>query len=290
MTNKNVFEIIDRLMDTSADKLAYHATEVFTAIAHGYYYIRPGKDTVKFLDKIDNLLEASRKLSKKMYNKTKNEIPYEEWICGKVASEALVIMRSMFNERTFNYFKEAMKDDMEIAFDNELLENYLYFLDMKDLKSVFEGIIAFKESNNFFLSDKNYKLMMEEFEYCSIYVAEQEADNEDDLKEHVEYIKSTPKSFFNYLCRETIIDIIYRHIDIDPILLAHMIKAYIYTESTNTAAEYMGLAAKVMYIYNVDIFNPTIADMDKIHLEDYDSKRSKVIYRNKAGNFMAVQI
>lgn len=28
----------------------------------------------------------------------------------------------------------------------------------------------------------------------------------------------------------------------------------------------------------------------KIHLEDYDSKRSKVIYRNKAGNFMAVQI
>lgn len=36
MTNKNIIEIIDRLMDTNAAKIAYNATEVFTAIAHGY--------------------------------------------------------------------------------------------------------------------------------------------------------------------------------------------------------------------------------------------------------------
>ncbi len=280
MTNKNVFEIIDRLMDPNADKIVFNATEVFTAIVHGYYYISPGKDTMKFLNKIDSILDAARKNAKKMNNKTKNGIPYKEWICGKIANEALTVMRTMFNERTFNYFKALMKDDMDVTFTNELLEDRLYYLDLKELKTLLEGIIAFKESNNFFISDENYTLMMKEFEYCSIYVAEQEADNEADFQEHVEYIKGTPLAFFHYLCRETIIDIIYSHVDIDPILLAHMIKVYLDTESTNTAADYMGLAAKVMYVYDVDAFNSTITDVDKIHLEDYDAKHSNVIYRN----------
>ena len=288
MTNKNVIEIIDRLMDPNTDHLVYNVTEVFTAIVHGYYYIHPGKDTVKFLNKIDGMLEAARKSSKQMHKKMKSELSYEEWICGKIASEALVVMRSMFNERTFNYFKAQMKDDMEVAFTDELLEYYLYFLDMQELKKAFEGIFAFKESNNFFISDENYKLMMKEFEDCCILVAKQETDNETNFKEHVEYIKATPLAFFEYLCRETIIEIIYSYIDIDPILLAHMIKAYIYTESTNTAADYMAVAATAMYVYDIDVFNPTIKNVDKIQLENYDAEHCNVIYHNKSGKLMVV--
>lgn len=272
MTNKEVIEIIDRLMDPNADNVAYNPTEVFTALVHGYYYIHPGKDTKKFLNKIDSILESARKSSKRMYKKMRTELPYEEWICEKIAREALVVVRSMFNGRTLNYFKEAMKSEIKTAFTNELLEHYLYFLDIKELKTLLEGIIAFKESNNFFISDENFELMIKEFEDCSIYVAEQEADDEVDFKEHVKYIKDTPMAFFHYLCRETIIDIIYSYIDIDPILLAHMIKAYIYTESPNTAADYMGLAAKVMYIYDVDVFNPTITSLTQISSKKTQSK------------------
>jgi hypothetical protein len=272
-------------MDPNTDYLVYNVTEVFTALVHGYYYIHPGKDTMKFLNKIDGILNAARKYAKNMYNKTKNGIPYEEWIWGKIASEALIVMRSMFNERTFNYFKAQMKDDMEVTFTDKLLEYYLYFLDMQELKKTFEGIFAFKESNNFFISDENYELMMKEFEDCCILIAKQEADNETDFKEHVEYIKATPLAFFDYLCRETIIEIIYSYIDIDPILLAHMIKAYIYTESTNTAADYMAVAATAMYVYDIDVFNPSITDVDKI-----DANRSQAFYRNKVGNFMMVQV
>ena len=290
MTNKNVFEIIERLMSPDADKIVFNSTEVFTAIVHGYYYIHSGKDTMKFLNKIDSILEANRKNAKNMHNKTKNGMPYEEWLCGKIVSEALAVMRTMFNERTLNYFKTLMKDTMDVAFTDELLEDYLYFLDVKELKTLLEGIIAFKESNNFFISDENYNLMMKEFEHRSIYVAEQEVDNEADFQEHVEYIKATPMAFFHYLCRETIIDIIYSHVDIDPILLAHMIKVYLDTESTNTAADYMGLAAKVMYVYDVDVFNPSITDVDKICLEDYAAKYSKVLYHNKAGIVRTVSV
>lgn len=262
MTNKNIFEIINKLTSTTNGNYSedFTAREIFTAIAHGYCYIRPGKDTAKFLDKIDNISEKYWSDRKKMYSKSKDGIPFEKWLWWKMSREYLDVIREMFAERTLNYFREAMKDDMKNVYDNELLEDYLYHLDMKELKQVFEGIVTFKESNNFFLSDENYKLMMEEFKECSIYVAEQGAVNQDDFKEHVDYINKTPMFFFNYLCREIIIDIIYRHIDIDPILLAHMIKAYIYTESTNTAAEYTGIAAKLMYGYDIDIFGQEISD------------------------------
>ena len=45
MTNKDVINIINRLVHSSEQNVVYNAEEVFTAIAHGYYYIRPGKDT-----------------------------------------------------------------------------------------------------------------------------------------------------------------------------------------------------------------------------------------------------
>ena len=105
MTNKNVIEIIDRLMDSEAEQLVYTASEVFTAIAHGYYFIRPGKNTAKFLEKIDGILEKYWNDRDKMYVKTKHGVPYEEWLWGKMASEALLVMRSMFNKNTYAYQK-----------------------------------------------------------------------------------------------------------------------------------------------------------------------------------------
>ena len=289
MTNRDVIEIITRLMDPLTDKMVYNITEVFTAIAHGYSFIHPGKDTTKFFRRIEGILESARKDMKKRKNKAKNETAYEEWLYDKIVSEAVLVMRMLFNERVFNYFKELTKDSVDVAFTGERLEDYLYFLDTKELRSLLGGIIAFKENNNFFISDENYRLMMEEFEYRSIYVAQQEADSEADFMEHVEYIKTTPMPGFDYLCRETIIDIIYRYIDIDPVLLAHMIKVYLCTESTNMAADYMGLAAKAMYVFGVDVFDPLVTDEDEIQLEDNDINHSNVPYSNEADKLMVVK-
>jgi hypothetical protein len=191
MTNQNVFEIIDRLMTPSNKGLVFTPSEVFTAIANGFYYIHPGKDTAKFLEKIDRILQYGWKERRQMYRKSKNGIPYEERIWGKMASEALASMREMFNERTYRYYKEKIDDDRKLKYDKNLLENYLYYLSEKDLKEVFTGILSFKESNNFFISDDNYKLMMEEFKCCSTYVAEQESESKEDYTEHFKFISTT---------------------------------------------------------------------------------------------------
>ena len=53
MTNRDAINIINRLMDPNAERFAFNADEVFAAIVHGYYYIRPGKNTMKFVKKIN---------------------------------------------------------------------------------------------------------------------------------------------------------------------------------------------------------------------------------------------
>ena len=52
-----------------------------------------------------------------------------------------------------------------------------------------------------------------------------------------------------------------------------------------TAAELTGLAVYIEEAYGLDIFNPTITDIDKI-----DVKRATAFYRNRSGNFMTAQV
>ena len=56
MTNRDVIDIINRLIDPNAKRFSFNADEVFAAIVHGYYYIRPGKNTAKFVKKINKIL------------------------------------------------------------------------------------------------------------------------------------------------------------------------------------------------------------------------------------------
>jgi hypothetical protein len=128
--------------------------------------------------------------------------------------------------------------------------------------------------------------MMTEFKDYCIYVTGQESEDDTDFEENVEFINSNPKFFFYYLCRETIIDIIYKHIDIDPVLLAHMIKTYVYTEESKTAAEYTGLAAKLIYGYDVDVFEPIITDEGKMTPEIFKANDANVTFTNGSSKFM----
>jgi hypothetical protein len=64
-----------------------------------------------------------------------------------------------------------------------------------------------------------------------------------------------------------------------------MIKAFKYAD-TKTAAEYTGIAIWLISEFEQNIFNPTITDMNKIRLEDYDYRHSKVIHSNKSGKIM----
>ena len=275
MTNKNVIEIIDRLMDSKADKIAYNATEVFTTIAHGYYYIRHGQKMLRFIDKVSKIIDKSCKQRFKT-----NDDAAEAW--GKIVADMLNIARSMFDAEYYAYQVSRMV--MYEKYDESLLERYLYWLDEEELKSVFEGLLSFKRDFDIFISDLNFERMMGELKERSLVVIENNSWYMKDYDERVDYIDNNWDFCFEYLMRETIIDIICRYANEYPVMLASMVKTFKYSD-VRTAAELTGLAVYIEEAYGLDIFNPTITDIDKI-----DVKRATAFYRNRSGNFMTAQV
>ena len=135
MTNKNVIEIIDRLMNSTTGKVAYNSTEVFTAIAHSYYYIRPGKNMLKFISKVSKIIDKDCK----QWYKTNDDTTPDAEVWGKTVANVLLIARSMFDAEY--YASQVSRMVMHEKYDESLLERYLYWLDEVELKSVFEGLL-----------------------------------------------------------------------------------------------------------------------------------------------------
>lgn len=286
MINKDVIDIIDRLMNPTAEKVAYHATEVFTVIAHGYYYIRPGKDTARFLTKINEILNKAWRDLNKNHSETKHGVPYDVWFYGKMSAEAISVACSLFDQA---YYESQCKNMvMYEKYDESLLERYMYWLDEKELRSVFEGILTFKGNYDAFISDENFDKMMEELQECSMVVIQNDPSYMKDYDKHVAYIDNNWDFPFEYITRETIITVVCKYID-DPVMLAHMIKAFKYTNDTFTAADYTNLALGLTNGFELEIFNPIITDPDKIHLEIGIEGDPQQIHRNKFGKVMAVK-
>ena len=283
MTNKNVIEIIDRLMNPNAYKVAYNIHEVFTAIAHGYYYIRPGRDTIKFMKQINKVLNRARNIPDEKLSKSKDGIPYIVWIGGQIAADALEIARSMFDEEY--YTSQIARMVMHEKYDKSLLARYMHWLDDEELMSIFEGLVTFKLNYNAFISDDNFDLMTNELEEKSIVSVQESSYLAENYDAHLDCIYNTPDGFFAYLCKESIVDTICKYVDEDSLMFASMIKAFKYSD-VRTAAEYTTLAMCLNNEFEFNIFNPPITDMKSIAIEKYDSKHCKVVHSNKAGKFM----
>ena len=285
MTNKDVINIINRLVRSSEQKVAYSTDEAFTAIVHGYYYIRPGNDTARFLTKINEILNKAWRDLNKNHSETKHGVPYDVWLYGKMSAEAISVARSLFDQAY--YESQCAHMVMREKYDESLLERYMYWLDEKELCSVFEGILAFKGNYDAFISDENFDKMMEELQECSMVVIQDDPWYMKDYDKHVFYIDNNWDFPFEYITRETIITVVCKYID-DPVVLAHMIKVFKHTD-TSTSADYTALALWLTDMFELEIFSPTITDLDKICLENGIEGNSQFIHRNKAGKFMAVK-
>ena len=283
MTNKNVIEIIDRLIKCrNAGTYSATPSEVFTAIVHGYYYIRPGKNTSKFLNKINKLLVSSWKDRSKMNLETRDGCLSEVQLMGKLSGEILYIARSMFDAEY--YESQVARMVMHEKYDESLLERYLYWLDEAELKSVFEGLLTFKFKEDAFISDLDFDNMMDELKKCSMIVIRDNPQYMNDYDERIDYIEKNWDFCFEYLTRETIIAVICKYVNQDPVMLASMVKTFKYA-GIRSAAEYTGLAIWLSYGFEVDVFEPTITDVEQINSDNCDNNLKTVIYNNKTRKF-----
>lgn len=282
MTNETLMQTIDRLMGKKADKTIFTAGEAFAVIAHGYYYIRPGKKTFEFLERINKVLAEGWKDRPKMYVEMKDGVPFEELLLGRMAGKAISIARSMFDEEY--YASQVAKMIKHEEYNAHLLERYMYWLNDEELQSVFEGILAFKRNYDVFVSDERFEDMMLELRDKSVTVIQESPCYAKNYDEHIEYVNNSLDFCFLYLCRESIIDTICKHIDFDPVLLASMIKAFKYSNA-RVAAEYTGLSIWLMYGFEVDLFTPTVTDIEKLDFDNLDIKYSETVRIKNAENF-----
>jgi hypothetical protein len=279
MTNKNVIDIIDRLMDQKTNKITFNASEAFAVIAHGYYYIRPGKNTYKFLDRINKVLEEGWKDRAKMYVEMKDGVPFEELLLGRMAGKAISIARSMFDEEY--YASQVAQMVKHEEYNDHLLARYMYWLNDEELQCVFEGLLMFKHKYDVFISDENLEHMMLELRDKCVTVIQESPCYVTRYDEHMEYVNDSLDFCFAYLCRESIVDTICKHIDIDPVLFASMIKAFKYSNA-RVAAEYTGLSIWMMYGFEVDLFAPKITNVEKIDFDNLDIQYSETMRIKKA--------
>jgi hypothetical protein len=256
---------------------------VFTAVAHGYYYIRPGKKMNRFIDKIVKIIEKDCKAAAKQLSKTSNDDSSVAETWGKNVADVLHVARSMFDAEY--YVSQVSRMVMHEKYDESLLERYLCRLDEAEVKSVFEGLLTFKRDFDIFISDTNFDSMMKKLKEEALFVIANTPKYMKDYNKHVDYINNNGDFPCKYLCKEIISNVIYSYVDQDPVMLASMIKTFKYSD-VRTAAELTGLIVYIEEAYELGVFNPIITDVDKIHLEDYDSKHSKVIHSNKSGKFI----
>ena len=279
MTNQTLIQTIDRLMDKNINRTIFSAEEAFAVIAHGYYYIRPGKNTYKFLDRINKVLEEGWKDRAKMYVEMKDGVPFEELLLGRMAGKAISIARSMFDEEY--YASQVAQMVKHEEYNDHLLARYMYWLNDEELQCVFEGLLTFKHKYDVFISDENLEHMMLELRDKCVTVIQESPCYVTRYDEHMEYVNDSLDFCFAYLCRESIVDTICKHIDIAPVLFASMIKAFKYSNA-RVAAEYTGLSIWMMYGFEVDLFAPKITNVEKIDFDNLDIQYSETMRIKKA--------
>jgi hypothetical protein len=199
-----------------------------------------------------------------------------------MAGKAISIARSMFDEEY--YASQVAKMVKHEEYNDHLLVRYMYWLNDEELQCVFEGLLTFKRNYDVFISDENLEHMMLELRDKCVAVIQESPCYATRYDEHMEYVNDSLDFCFAYLCRESIVDTICKHIDIDPVLLASMIKAFKYSNA-RVAAEYTGLSIWMMYGFEVDIFAPTLTDMKKIDLNNLDVQFSETMTLKNAESF-----
>ena len=215
-----------------------------------------------------------------MYVETKDGFPFEDYLWGKMAGEALFIARMMFDEDYYtSQLARMTKNEM---YDETLLKIYLNWLNDEELKSIFGGMLTFKSTLDAFISDENFDNMMEELKNRSLTVVEESPWYMENYGEHICNIENNWDFCFSYLCRDSITETILDYVDEDPLMLATMVKAFKFADE-RTAAEYTGLAIWLAYGYELALF-----DFDETVSTDVDyfeADRSWEMRSNRFGKF-----
>lgn len=267
MKNYEIINLINHFCRGQEEWDDYINTDiVFAIVAHGYLYIRPGKDTEEFAMKIMNSISSAVEEGVNNYLGPDGEIwPFDSWIRISLAKAALTVARELFDA---DYFEEKYSsyDINEEETGEYLLDKYLNLMDKDQLIDFDEWIDEWRTHYYVFTTvDMRHEVYRDFNEKCrKINPAVPTHDN---MLEYVEYEKNHPEfDMFDFLSKEEIINGISKEIIFDRSLAGHMARLYFDTCDINLIETYIELASHYRSIFHRDIYTPDDIFYETIYL------------------------
>ena len=244
MNNNTVFETIRTLCIEKEDPEFYDLDQVYTAVAHGYYFVRPGKNTNKFMNERVSAFVKGAKLGAKNFEKDNlrsSSMACYLWV--SVAKRMLKVVRKFFDREFFEAQSTLIPND---EFDSDiLLTKYLNMMNPEQL---------FGAQRLFDLLSYEYDLFYIDSTNCAWRILANMCHDVDssvptpdeELQKWFDFNQSNPRCASSYLDNSAIANILNTLVTKDRTLAANMMRALYYTNDTRLCMDYTTM------IYNLE--------------------------------------
>ena len=239
MYNNTVIDIIKDLCIKKESPNAYDADHIYTAMVHGYYFVKPGKDTDRFTDALMSALSKGVVSGTNDFKKSQGGYPIEVCTRYAVAKRVLKVLRKYFDREYFEEQTLALLD--EKLNDETLLTKYLGMFDQKQLFEFKKGVEHFS---------MQYSLFQEPHtSYINIVLTEKchEVDCSvpsayDDIIKWCEFVEENPRFMFNYLEDAEIAKLIDEFVTRDRVFAGNLARALYHIRNYECAMLYSIMA------------------------------------------------
>lgn len=235
MYNNIVFEIIKTLCIEKEDPHFYDLYKVYIAIAHGYYFVRPGKNTRKFIRELNSDLVEGIKEGANNCADDKRRSSISDYIRVSVAKHALKTIRKSFDLEFFEAQSVTISNDkLNPTF---LLTKYLNKMSNDQLHTI-QGLIDTISCQCSLFLDESTCSFLRFFSYKCRDIDDSVPDLDKESRRWLDFIQNNPKFAFDYLDKADITKAINTLITRNRAFAANMVRALYYTDDRSLCMDY----------------------------------------------------
>ena len=244
-TSRDVIERIKRVCGTNMHNFKYEENSLedcFSTVLHAYYFVRPGKETKKFMKKLAKCTINGIKAGMKIADATGELMEGCVAIC--IIPRIMKLCIRSFDEKWFEYQINRMDNE---DFSESIMDKYVQKYDAEQMSHFFQLVAHIGYKNNNFMSEHNCRMLWEEInKEC------QTIDNS--LPIISSDYNDFPMFIFDCLDKDVISKLLFKYIEKDKDICGYVARLIYYFEPL-VALEYIGVAMSYADLFGFRVFD-----------------------------------
>lgn len=253
--NNKIISIIRRLTDHNSTHIKFLPEEALAALAHGYYYVRPGEDTETFMEQIHEAIADAELHTDNIYNEGNRSALNSTR--ASLAIQAAIILRNYFDEDFFN--EQVERITREESNTQNVLDCYVEKFNEQQLREFYSIVHGLRGQDGFFVSNLFSEHMRNELNRECLKVDSSVPCLLDCFDDNVPLPSKNSTYFFDYLDKEKIANILLEHIDYHKSIAGNVARTLFFTNDSDTR-NYTLLTVYLEDNLNMRIINPATVD------------------------------